>query len=233
MKNFLCSEYQLDAEKISIIPNGLSDALPVPANDKDSLRRKWRMNTREPLLLFVGRLHPVKGLRFLISAFRKVLDTFPDCRLIIAGNGDYDTYLQEAKDICSKVSFTGLLEKKDLHELYQIADIGILPSLTENCSYVAIEMMMHGLPMITAAASGLTEMTEDGISGLQVPLIEHPDKVEIDTEVLAEKMMYLLQHPAETKEMGQNGRTRYLKKYSLDVFRSSMLNFYQSLFPDS
>ena len=148
---------------------------------------------------------------------------------MIAGSGDYDIHIQAAKDICTKVNFTGLLEKKELCELYQISDIGVIPSLTEQCSYVAIEMMMHGLSMITAAAPGLAEMTEDGVSSLQVPLIEHWDKVETDTVVLAEKMLYLLQNPDERQLLGRNARKRYERLYSSELFRHNMLNVYQSL----
>ena len=149
---------------------------------------------------------------------------------MVAGNGSYDTYLQEARDICTRITFTGLLEKRELFELYSIADIGIMPSLTEQCNYVAIEMMMHGLPMITTAAPGLAEMTEDGISSLQVPLIEHPDKVEMDSSVLAEKILYMLQYPKEREHIGENARKRYEITYSEKIFRQKMFEFYRSLF---
>ena len=115
----------------------------MPVNTKNVLRKKWRIYQNEYLLLFAGRLHAVKGLDFLIDAFRKVLEKIPGCRLIIAGNGNFETYLQKAKDICTKITFTGLLEKKDLYELYQIADIGVVPSLYEPFGYVAVEMIMH------------------------------------------------------------------------------------------
>ena len=167
---------------------------------------------------------------YLVKAFRKLLKLFPDCRLVIVGNGNYDAFMQEAKDICMNITFTGLLVKKELFELYQIADTGVMPSFTEQCNYVAIEMMMHGLPMVTTAAPGLAEMTENGISSFQVPVIEHPDKVEIDTDLLAEKMLYLLEHPVEARKLGENARKRYEELYSGDVFRKKMLDFYHSLY---
>jgi len=102
--------------------------------------------------------------------------------------------------------------------------------LTENCSYVAIEMMMHGLPMITSAAPGLAEMTEDGVSSLQVPLIIKEDKVEIDTSLLTEKMLYLLHHPKEARQLGENGRKRFEKMYSSNIFGQNIIRFYKSLF---
>jgi len=224
MKNHLCNEYQIDSDKITVIPNGLSDTIPVLGNDREGLRRKWRVSEGESLLLFSGRLHTVKGLLFLIRAFRKVLETIPDCRLIIAGSGSYEIYLHEAKDICTKITFTGLLTKNELSELYQIADAGVIPSLYETFGYVAVEMMMHGLPIVAAATSGLNEVVDD-TCGLKAPVTELSGNTEIDTTVLAEKMLYLLKHPAQAEEMGQNGRKRYLKEYSLDVFRNNILDF--------
>jgi len=229
MKNILEDKYQLDQGKISVISNGLKDITSNKVNDREVLRRKWCISDNEFVILFVGRLHSVKGLIFLIRAFRKLLEEFPDCRLIIAGNGNYDEYLQEAKDICMKLSFTGLLEKKELYELYQIANLGVVPSLYEPFGYVAVEMMMHELPIVATVTSGLSEVVDD-TCGLKVPVMEFPDNVEIDTTLLAQKILYILTNPAEAREMGQNGRKRYLKEYTSEVFRRNMLQLYESLY---
>jgi len=229
MKNFLCSEYQIDLKKMTIISNGLSDITSISKNDNAVLRKKWHLSEKESLLLFAGRLDPVKGLLFLIRAFRKVLEVIPECRLIIAGSGLYDTYFQEAEDIWTKITFTGLLEKQKLFEFYQIADIGVVPSLYEPFGYVAVEMMMHELPIIATATSGLNEVVDDSC-GLKIPIIESDDKVEIDTDLLSEKIIYLLEHPIEAKQLGKNAREKYLKYYSSEVFRRNMMDFYQSLY---
>ena len=174
-KKLLCGEYQIDSNRISVIPNGLKDIKTGMESKRDVLRKRWNIPKHEFLLLFVGRLNTSKGLTFLIEAFRKVLNKVPDCRLMIVGNGNIEPYIRASKNICARISFTGFLDKNEIHELYQIADIGVLPSLTEQCSYVIMEMMMHSLPVVTSAAPGLNEMTEDGFSSLQVPVIEHPE----------------------------------------------------------
>jgi len=228
-QNLLCSEYGLAPDSVSVIPNGLRTDDNAETDNYPSLREKWRIPEKERLILFAGRLHPVKGLVFLIKAFRKIVEKMPDCRLMIAGSGNYDIYIHESKDICTKISFTGLLEKNELYELYQLADSGVIPSLYEPFGYVAVEMMMHGLPIVATATSGLNEVVDDSC-GLKVPLIEHPDRVEIDAGLLAEKILYLLQHPEEARKMGRNGRKRYEKMYTSEIFGQNMLNFYTSLF---
>ena len=105
MKNVLCDEYQLHSDSITIVPNGLVDMRSEKDNDKDSLRKKWYIPERENLILFAGRLHPMKGIVFFIRAFRKVLEKIPDCRLMIAGSGNYDMYFKETREISSKISF--------------------------------------------------------------------------------------------------------------------------------
>ena len=158
-----------------------------------------------------------------------MLKIYSNCRLIMAGSGNYDICFQEAKDICTKITFTGLLNKKDLNEIYQIADIGIVPSLFEPFGYVAIEMMMHKLPVVATTTSGLNEVVNNAC-GLKIPLTILSESVEIDVMLLSEKIIYLLQHPIEAKLMGQNGRKRYLDNYASEIFRINMVKTYNSLF---
>jgi glycosyltransferase len=227
MHEILCRDYGLDATKISVIPNGLRDVTYTLTNIK-LLRKKWNILVREKIILFAGRIDKIKGLGYLIKAFHEVLKINPSCRLIIAGSGDYDTFFQEAKDICTRITFTGLLKKKELYEIYQIADVGVVPSLFEPFGYVPVEMMIHGLPIVATATSGLNEVVED-TCGLKVPIIKYPDKVEIDTSLLAEKILYLLQHPNEARKLGENGRKRYEKMYTSEIFGQKMSRLYQSL----
>ena len=91
-------------------------------------------------------------------------------------------------------------------------------------------MMMHELPIIATATSGLNEVVDESCA-LKIPLIVSSDSVEIDVSLLAEKILYLLQNPEEAKRLGKNGRKRYLEKYSSEVFRENMLTFYKSLWP--
>ena len=227
MHNILCREYELDAANISVIPNGLSD-VPDSAADIALLRKKWNIRNEEKVILFAGRIDEVKGIRYLIKAFHEVVVKCPETRLIIAGSGNYDPCLQEAKAVCTKITFTGLLEKEELYELYRMAALGVVPSLFEPFGYVAVEMMIHALPVVATATSGLNEVVDQTCS-LKIPLTKLPDGIEIDTSLLAQAILYLLLHPAEAKEMGQKGRKRFLENYSSEIFRRNMIHLYASL----
>jgi len=225
-RQILQNDYKIMPNKTNVIYNGLTDNHFV--SDKLMLQRKYHI-PNIPIILFVGRLDDIKGLKYALQSFKIVLKT-QYCHFIIAGNGEFDIYMKECEDIWTHITWTGLISKEKLYDLYSIADIGIMTSFHEQCSYVAIEMMMHGVPLIASTSTGLKEMVEDGVTGLHIPVIEHPDKVEIDTDLLAEKMLYLLQHPDERKRMGVNARKRYETVYSSEIFRQNMLHFYESLF---
>lgn len=232
MKDILMKHYLLDEKKITIIPNGLTDSMSDTAEEVMNLRKKWMIDQETKIIVFAGRLNRIKGVDYLIRSFKLVLQHVPNCRLVIAGSGRYEPYLKEAQDICTKVTFTGLLDKEKLYELYRLADVGIVPSLYEPFGYVTVEMMMHSLPIVVTATSGLNEIVKDGVSGLKVPIKEYPDRVEIDHRLLAEKILYLLQHPKDAKQMGMNARKRYLENYTSEIFGRNMMRVYQSLFDE-
>ena len=120
------------------------------------------------------------------------------------------------------------MTKNDLYELYRIAEIGVVPSLFEPFGYVAVEMMIHALPLVVTSTSGLNEVV-DHTCGLKISLMELPDRLEIDASFLAQKILYLLQHSAKAKDIGLNGRKRYLTNYSSEIFCQNMLHLYSSL----
>lgn len=226
-RNILEQDYQILTEKITVIYNGLTDITSYYS--KSILRIKYHMPPI-PILLFTGRIEYRKGLMYALKAFKEVLKVQPHCHFIIVGNGDFDLHMKECEDIWAHITWTGKLDKDKLYNMYSIADIGILPSFAEQCSYVAIEMMMHGLPLIASTSTGLNEMVEEGYNGLHIPIEERPDEAEIDTALLAEKIIYLLQNPTVRKQMGLNARKQYEKFYTSEMMGRKMLNLYYSMF---
>lgn len=180
--------------------------------------------------MYAGRLDEIKGVSCLIKAFKEVLEREPDSRLWIIGDGAYDPLLKEAGGIWKKLCFTGLISQEHLFELYSIADIGVIPSLFEPFGYAAVEMMMHGLPVVATATTGLDEIVEDGVSGLKVQVAVRDNTNKVDTGMLAQKIVFLLQNPGERERIGHNGRNRYLEKFTTATMCEMMMDCYQKLF---
>jgi glycosyltransferase len=220
----------IPAGKMVVINNALEDTYKqLSLKKKSEIKKKYYLDNNTRIILFAGRLDEVKGIAWLIRAFRKVLQTNPDIRLLIAGEGNFNEWLKESADIWSRIIFTGRIEKEKLFELYQIADMGVVCSLHEEFGLVAIEMMMHELPIIVTKTGGLDEIVEEKISGLKAPVRTLKGKRQADVNKLAINMRFLLDNPDYAEKLGQNGRKRFLEKYELSLFRKKMMNLYENL----
>jgi glycosyltransferase involved in cell wall biosynthesis len=220
----------LKEKDITIVPNALKDRyFPLMQTEKTELRKKYNIAENEKIILFAGRLDEIKGVKFLISAFINILIDFPQSRLIIADDGDFDNLMKEAAFCWSKISFTGKLDRKTLYELYALADVGAVCSLHEEFGLVALEMIMFALPPVVTRAGGLDEMVEDGVSGLKVPIITKDKERQVDVKVLEETIKYLLGNREQAKILGENARKRFLEKYELSLFKENMLNLYKNI----
>lgn len=227
----LTHDYSIDSSKISLIYNGLEDtAIELSNNDRKLLKKQLYFDPKEKIILFAGRLDEIKGTIYLIEAFKRILKKNNKCRLIIAGDGEFTENMRHCSEIWNKVTFTGKLKSDQLYKLYQIADIGVMPSMHEQCSYVAIEMMMFGIPLIASDSSGLDEMIIDGINGYKIYLTTMDNKVEIDINQLIDKIEDLLYRDnTNIKELKYNSRNTYNKKYTFSKMTASYNQVYKSI----
>lgn len=99
-----------------------------------------------------------------------------------------------------------------IKELYQISDIGVLPSFVEQCSYVGIEMMMFGLPIVGTTGTGLSEMIDNGVNGYKVRLNEVDASVSLNTQDLADNIVSAIDN---SSFLSKNSRDYYEAKYQI------------------
>ena len=171
----LCDEYKLDMCKSVVIANGIADYdIKISKSVRNKIRNSFGFLQNDRIILYSGRLEEGKGVDDLIGAFLILLKKMPACRLVIAGSGDFNRYFHLVR-FCSRITFVGKLNQKELYKIYQIADVGVLLSFTEQCSYTIIEMLMFGLPIIGTTAPGLSEMFEDGIHGIKIKMRKKRD----------------------------------------------------------
>lgn len=159
--------YTVPRQKIHLIPNGLRRKrnLFLADEKKEQIRYRFHLNPEEKILLFVGRSTNAKGFNSLMCAFRQVLLTCPMVRLVIAGTVSAFVF-PAFHDIASRVIYTGHIDRQELAKWYQIAAIGVIPSYSEQCSYVGIEMMMYGLPVVASDGFGVRNMFFHEINAL-------------------------------------------------------------------
>lgn len=227
-RKMLCDTYNIPSSKIVLIPNGMEDTLKkISKEEKDEIRKKHYISPKEKVLIFSGRVNHVKGIDYLLEAFKRLLKVNPNVKLLIAGEGDLLHYIKKSHPCWNKIIFTGFMSKKDLFSLYSIADLGIVPSLHEEFGYVAIEMMMMGVPLIVNQSSGLSEIVEDEVSGFYVQLKQDSIPEEKGIQLLCDKMQFSLNYPKKDNLI-QNARNTFLKKYSIVVFSHNMRLLYSN-----
>lgn len=210
--------YHITVKKIVLIHNGLVDAFEKERCSK----KKLFLNHGEKIILFVGRLDFVKGLDILIKAIEGVLPLESDIRLLVVGDGNFEYYINQGSDISAKITYVGKISKERLYSYYQVADIGVIPSFHEQCSYVAIEMMMFGLPIIGTDSTGLNEMILDECK------LYIKDKEPLVNQ-LSNRLTFLLGDEKVRKRIGVAYRKKYEEEYS---FEKMCMN-YKSLLDNS
>lgn len=214
--------YEISPDKIRLIPNGLKDERKqLTPKERNALKKRYHFSEREKIILFVGRLDAIKGIGTLIQAFHILLRKSKNYRLVIVGDGDFSSCLNRCKADWSKVVFTGRLKKEQLYDFYQMADIGVMPSMHEQCSYVAIEMMMFGLPMVVSTTTGLKEMAQGKMFGYTFDMEENSE--EAVNELVALISDVLKRTPAECLKMKKLSRITYEEKYSEEAMREKYL----------
>lgn len=174
-------------------------------------------------LLFVGRLHPVKGLENLLTAWKKVAARMKGWRLRLVGCGtpDYEERLRQIiqNNQIGAVELAGAKYGAELEQEYVVADSLILPSFTENFGGVVIDALAHGVPVITSRFTPWQEV--DGLCGWR-----RGNAVE-ELEAVLEEMMAL--PDAVRHEMGLKGRALVEKKYTWTAVAEQMREVYRKM----
>ncbi len=161
-------------------------------------------------LLFVGRLAGVKGVTLLLHAVAKLSCQYPDLHLTLIGDGSDRTMLEaETKRLGleTKVTFAGYKSQDDVAAAFLKSDIFILPSFAEGLPVVLMEALAAGLPVVTTRIAGISELVEDGKSGILVP----PG----DAESLTDAIRDLLNAPAKRISMGEVGTRKVQAEFDI------------------
>ena len=199
-------------DRVEIIYNGVDTQRFSPGKAQDDVRKKFNINSQDIVIGTVGRLSPEKGLEYLISAIREVVNLYPRTKVLIVGDGDekYRLSLQEkVKDLelSSHIFFVGFYE--DVPQILRCLDIFSLPSLFEAFNRSLLEAMACGLPVVATAVGGNVEIVQDGVNGLLVP--------PINPGALAFAITELLKDKEKARKMGGEGKLLVEENFSIDI----------------
>lgn len=200
--------------KTCFIPNGVNEATIREAN---LIREKYGLKP-DTYILFLGRLVPEKGIRYLINAFKSVKT---DKKLVIAGgSSDTDSFTRELKDLASddkRIIFTGFVQGELLEELYSNAYVYTLPSDLEGMPLSLLEAMSYGNCCLVSDISECAEVVED-----KAVLFKKSDEVD-----LRDKLQELCDRPEKVLKYKNQAARFICEKYSWDDIVKRTVDLYR------
>ena len=218
MKKEIKKSYDID---ISVIPNGIN-----LKNFENISKEKIRSKDGK-IILFVGTLRPVKGVRYLIEAMKIIRQRNPNTRLMLVGDGEDREKLEGLVgefDLKKCVSFVGRVQNEKVPVYMAASDVFVLPSLSEGFPVVSLEAMASGLPIIATNVGGLPEVVQNGENGF---LIEPRNSEEI-----AEKILLILRDNRLRERISRNNKEKS-KEYGWETIVKRLEEVYQRLFVNS
>jgi D-inositol-3-phosphate glycosyltransferase len=221
--------YGADQSRIAIVPPGVDLELfrPIPC---EQARSTLGLPPDHHMVLFVGRIQPIKGIDNLIRAMALVLERRPGLRnrvslSIIGGHGDPATDgelmrlkdLRESLGVGDLVTFLGSRDQDTLVNYYNAASVVVAPSHYESFGMVALEAMACGTPVIASDVGGLSLNIADGYNGYLVP--------QGDVEELAYKIGLLLDQDELRRQLGRQA-VQWAQRFSWQTITDETLAIY-------
>jgi N-acetyl-alpha-D-glucosaminyl L-malate synthase BshA len=218
MKKEMRKIYKRD---IYIIPNGIN--LQKFSNvQREHVRDKLGIQEKEKIIIFVGSLYPIKGIKYLIQAIHIVKEKEENARLIIVGDGhdkaELENIVQELK-LKPYVTFVGRVPNDKVPEYLAVSDIFVLPSLSEGFPIVNIEAMASGLPIIATNVGGIQEIVINGENGF---LVESKN-----SDQIAQRIMLLLSDDKMRQWISRNNKNK-ATSYSWDIIVGKLEQLYNN-----
>lgn len=211
----------LPAEKITVIYNGL-DLSQFKQGAGDKIRAEFGLESGQPVIGVVARLHPVKGHEIFLEAVKIISGEFPAARFFVIGCGTHRPVLENLTArlmLQDRVVFTGF--RQDVADVMAALDMLVVPSLSEGFGLTAVEAMAMGKPVLATRVGGLPEIINDGENGFLVP----PG----DPGALAERLLFLLMQPKEAARLARAGRNTVEEKFSAELMAAKTAQLYQEL----
>jgi alpha-maltose-1-phosphate synthase len=241
MKRDVVALYDVDPDRVRVIPNGIDPEEYRPTFDAALLRRH-KIDPERPFVLFVGRITRQKGIIHLVRALPQ-LD--PGTQVVLAAGGpDTPEIAAEMRQavVEARSAATGpiiwieeMLPRKDVVQLYSHAAVFVCPSVYEPFGIINLEAMACETPVVASAVGGIPDIIVEGETGLLVPFeaagdheAEPRDPARFASD-LAEAINTVLRQPDKAAAMGRAGRQRVVDRFSWRAVADQTLEFYRSL----
>ncbi len=213
-KDKIIKHYGISPDKIHVVHNA------VEFNGNNFQQESFKIKEKDKVVLFLGRITIQKGPDYFLYAAKKALELDPNIKFIVAGSGDMEQFMIEKAaefGIADKVLFAGFLRGKEIDKAYQMADLYIMPSVSEPFGITPLESMRNNTPVLISKQSGVSEV------------INHCLKVDFwDIDEIVNKMIGVLKHRELSEELKHHGSLE-VKKFNWNVPAKKCINIYKKL----
>lgn len=224
--------YKITSKPLKIIANGNVNGIDtdffnpqkVSASQRAAMKKKLNLKNEDFVFLFIGRLVGDKGLNELVKAFEKISLSHKNAHLILVGpqEPELDPLPKETRDALidqPHIHTTGF--QSNVRDYYALADVLVFPSYREGFPNVVLQAGAMELNAIVTDINGSNEIIEEGKNGWIVP-VKNP-------EMLAERMIWCLQNPEKSKQMGKRSRVLIQQKFEQHLVWEALLKEYVSV----
>jgi glycosyltransferase involved in cell wall biosynthesis len=222
-EQYKCND--VPAEKIAIIPNGINLSEYANLPHKGAFKKKFGLDENEKIVLYLGRIHQIKGIDILVRAFADIVEKLNDVKLVVVGPGD--GYLDEletlikALKIENNVLISGPLYGREKLEAYVDADVFVLPSRYETFPMSLLESYACAKPVICSKVFGLKDLVISGVTGF---LFEPSDIRQLSSFTLS-----LLIDDKKAEEIGLEGKKFVKENFTIEKVVDRFFALYEEV----
>lgn len=212
-KQKIIDHYGIPSDKIDVVHNAVEF-------ENFALDKMHELKKKNKIVLFLGRITLQKGPDYFVHAAKKVLEFYPNVIFVVVGSGDMERSmirLVAENNMSDKFIFAGFLRGKENAAAYQMADLYVMPSVSEPFGITPLESLMHGTPVLISKQSGVSEV------------IDHALKVDFwDIDEAANKIVSVLRHDALHSCLKENG-SKEIRKFSWEIPAKKCVDVYKKV----
>jgi glycosyltransferase involved in cell wall biosynthesis len=214
-KNIITSRYGISPEKVEVVYNAVyNNVTDCESVDNCAFKKTGK------IVLFLGRITMQKGPEYFLAAAKKILEVIDKVKFVMVGDGDMAHRMVELAarlGIGQKVFFTGFLRGEDVLRAYKMADLYVMPSVSEPFGIAPLEALQHNVPVLISKQSGISEILTNAL------------KTDFwDINEMANKIIAVLKHPALRQTLQENGSAE-IQRFRWEDSAAKVNGIYESV----